>query len=118
MKKYAIEAEFPELRTGHCRQSAMGEGTTIDVAVGRALAEIVAREGVKRKHITEVIIKVALIDGPAKPCIPTEVRAPKTDERPCACGHPRHRGECRMAARGGFPCGCSAYFPAKKEKNL
>ena len=65
MKLVTIEAEFPELLSGRMWQNARASGTTVPTAVRRALAEILKREGIRRRRLSVIKLRISISNGGA-----------------------------------------------------
>ena len=60
MKSCRVTATFPELPAAHAAQEARGEGSSLSVAIKRALDAILRERDVKGRRISTVKILVRL----------------------------------------------------------
>ena len=60
MKSYRVTATFPELPAAHAVQEARGEGSSLPVALKRALDVILSERHVKGRRISTVKLFVRL----------------------------------------------------------
>ena len=60
MKSYRVTATFPELPAAHAVQEARGEGSSLSVAIKRALDSILRDPHVKGRRIVTVKLFVRL----------------------------------------------------------
>jgi len=58
MKTVHIHATFPELSAAHAEQSAKGEGSTLKVAITRAVANLLTKPHVKGRRIKAATLRV------------------------------------------------------------
>jgi hypothetical protein len=67
MRRYTITARFHEAPVKDSLQRATATGRTLSAAVSRALREILARPGIKkRRHRTVTIVVAYAGSGPAR----------------------------------------------------
>ena len=64
MKSYRVTATFPELPAAHAVQEARGEGSSLSVAIKRALDAILQEPHVKGRRISTVklFVRVERLD--------------------------------------------------------
>jgi hypothetical protein len=65
MKSYRVTATFPELPAAHAIQEARGEGSSLSVAIKRALDAILRDRHVKGHRISTIKISVT-VEQPEK----------------------------------------------------
>lgn len=61
MKTVTVELFLPELKAHHAYQTVRASGSRLDVAIGRAIAEVLKRDGVKRHKLTKGKITFAIV---------------------------------------------------------
>lgn len=57
MKKVLIEAQFPDLK-GDCYASSRGTGTSVKVAISRAVGALLKDKKVRKKRIHSITMRV------------------------------------------------------------
>ena len=57
-KKVTLHATFHQLSASHCHQVGKGEGSTIGVAIGRAVDDVLGKPHVKGKRHQHIDFKV------------------------------------------------------------
>lgn len=60
MKIVTVEAEFPELTAGRMYQNTKVEATSVPAALRMALKEILGREGIKRKRLSVIKLRLSI----------------------------------------------------------
>ena len=59
MKSYTVLATFPTLPASVAQQAATAQASSPHVAVGRALEQIMRRDGVKGRHVERFTLSVS-----------------------------------------------------------
>jgi hypothetical protein len=62
MKRFLITATFPDLPAAHAQQAQQVEGSNVQVAVSRALAQILKRDQVKGRRIKTALLKAIYLE--------------------------------------------------------
>lgn len=62
IKKVKVEAFLPELAAGHAFQESRGDGTSLAVAIKRAVDELLKLPHVKGRRLTSLKLTVAVIE--------------------------------------------------------
>lgn len=70
MKEVVVTAYLPELLAHNAYQDGRGTAGTLGLAIERALKAILARDGVRKKHITKGRITFAVVPPKGGPCTP------------------------------------------------
>jgi hypothetical protein len=60
-KMVVVEAFLPELPSGHAHQESRGTGSSLAVALGRAVDELVKLPHVKGRRLTSLKLTVAVV---------------------------------------------------------
>jgi hypothetical protein len=62
LKKVTVQAFLPQLPAAHAYQQSEGSGSSLSVAIGRAVDELLAKPQVKGRRLQAMKLTVAVIE--------------------------------------------------------
>ncbi len=62
MKKVTVQAYLPQLAAAHAYQEAQGSGSSLAVAIGRAVDALLSKPVVRGKRLKALKLTVAVVD--------------------------------------------------------